>query len=256
MARHGQRNHESLEIVLEKWHLAFLGVAATVVVAGAFFLGMMAQRSWYGPPPGLASVEEVKSPDPPRLFPDRSTSPNIEKGEFGFYDELTGKKKREPKESPGNGRGSTRTSKSTSPHSGNQPSVLVAAASSSNSGKPARRDDRGLAPKTSQNTTTPPKPATKTSPAKRPVRLSLQPDKQGDFALQISSLSSREKALESLKRLRKKGYPSFIERARLANGKLVFRVQIGTYSSRERAKQVAAMLQKELGKGALVRKVK
>jgi DedD protein len=91
------------------------------------------------------------------------------------------------------------------------------------------------------------------SPPSRSERAPVKADKDGSYALQVASLTDRSSAQQYIKRLKAKGYPAFVDRARI-NGKLVFRVKVGNYGSKDKAQQVATKLSAEVGKQVLVQR--
>ncbi len=71
------------------------------------------------------------------------------------------------------------------------------------------------------------------------------------WVVQVASLGSAAPAEKLRDELRGKGYPAFVEQARV-NGKLYFRVRVGPETDRGRANSVAARLQRETGNKPLV----
>lgn len=71
------------------------------------------------------------------------------------------------------------------------------------------------------------------------------------WVVQVASLGSAAAAETLRDELRGKGYPAFVEQARV-NGKLYYRVRVGPETDRGRANSVAARLQRETGNKPLV----
>jgi len=71
------------------------------------------------------------------------------------------------------------------------------------------------------------------------------------WVVQVASLGSAAAAEKLQDELRGKGYPAFVEQARV-NGKLYYRVRVGPETDRGRAKSVASRLQRETGNKPLV----
>lgn len=71
------------------------------------------------------------------------------------------------------------------------------------------------------------------------------------WVIQVASLGSPEAAQTLQNTLRGKGYPAFVEQARV-NGKLYYRVRVGPEVDRARADRTAAKLQGETGTKPLV----
>lgn len=71
------------------------------------------------------------------------------------------------------------------------------------------------------------------------------------WVVQVASLGSAAAAETLQNDLRGKGYPAFVEQARV-NGKLYYRVRVGPETNRARADGVAAQLQRETGTKPLV----
>jgi DedD protein len=71
------------------------------------------------------------------------------------------------------------------------------------------------------------------------------------WVIQVASLGSAAAAETLQNDLRGKGYPAFVEQARV-NGKLYYRVRVGPETDRGRADSVAGRLQRETGNKPLV----
>jgi DedD protein len=71
------------------------------------------------------------------------------------------------------------------------------------------------------------------------------------WVIQVASLGSAAAAETLQNDLRGKGYPAFVEQARV-NGKLYYRVRVGPETDRGRADSVAGRLQRETGDKPLV----
>lgn len=71
------------------------------------------------------------------------------------------------------------------------------------------------------------------------------------WVVQVASLGSAAAAETLQNELRGKGYPAFVEQARV-NGKLYYRVRVGPETDRGRANSVAGRLQRETGNKPLV----
>jgi cell division septation protein DedD len=87
-----------------------------------------------------------------------------------------------------------------------------------------------------------PAPVTTTPPA-RPASTSAVGGKPG-YVVQLAALNSRSEADAMVKRLSAKGYEAYVQAP--ANGApSIFRVRVGSYSTRGEAETVAARLEKE-----------
>ncbi|MGB5734428.1 MAG: SPOR domain-containing protein [Thiohalocapsa sp.] len=92
-------------------------------------------------------------------------------------------------------------------------------------------------------------------PARRPPPAAIGPkpvpEGAAAWVIQVASLGSAASAENLRDELRGKGYPAFVEQARV-NGKLYYRVRVGPETNRGRADGVAAKLQRETGNKPLV----
>jgi DedD protein len=100
--------------------------------------------------------------------------------------------------------------------------------------------------------------ATQTAPRARPPAAQASavgpkpvPPGTAAWVIQVASLGSPEAAQTLQNTLRGKGYPAFVEQARV-NGKLYYRVRVGPEVDRARADRTAAKLQGETGTKPLV----
>ena len=273
MAKLRERN-EQIEIILERRHVILLGFCAIVLGSLLFLLGMLTQRTWLSAPSTL--VASARKETPPPLFPDRSAEPNVRKEDFEFYEKLTGTPAKDSKTARTRDADLTaHASASTAPASSApakpaQPAPPVAAASSlkspDKSASVAQASTAKAAPPTvevANKTTQSPKSESRTAkttssssvaaPAVKVTKGLPSTDKSGAYALQVASLGDRSDAQAYTKRLKSKGYPAFVDSARV-NGKVVFRVKVGNYGSRDKAKQVASKLEADFGRGVLVQR--
>jgi DedD protein len=91
-----------------------------------------------------------------------------------------------------------------------------------------------------------PSPTQQSAAGPKPV-----PPGTAAWVIQVASLGSPEAAQTLQDSLRGKGYPAFVEQARV-NGKLYYRVRVGPEVDRARADRTAAKLQGETGTKPLV----
>jgi cell division septation protein DedD len=272
MAKLRERN-EQIEIILERRHVILLGFCAIVLGSLLFLLGMLTQRTWLSTPSTLVAAARKETPPP--LFPDRSAEPNVRKEDFEFYEKLTGTPAKDAKPSRTHDAELTaHASASTAPASTaaaktSQPAPPVAAQASAKSpdksASVAQASTAKSAPptvevaaKTTQSAKSDSHSAktsssTHVEPAVKVTKNLPSTDKSGAYALQVVALADRSDAQAYSKRLKSKGYPAFVDSARV-NGKVVFRVKVGNYGSRDKAKQVASKLEAEVGRGVLVQR--
>lgn len=283
MAKLRERN-DQIEIILERRHVILLGLCALVLGSLLFLLGMLTQRSWLGAPARPKLLAEARKDSPPPLFPNRSAEPNVRGQDFEFYESLSGaqakaRKERSPRKAADASRSgvpvapavATTTDPVRNPDELRRAATLQTSAAAGSRpqpaaappAKPERAEPRPAAASSVKSATSPVKPA---DPPAKPERVTakaespgkgatstLKADKSGAYALQVVALSDKSSAQAYLKRLKSKGYPAFVDQARL-NGKLLYRVKVGNYGSIEKAQKVAAKLQVEVGKQVLVQR--
>jgi DedD protein len=113
------------------------------------------------------------------------------------------------------------------------------------SAPPAPKPETKAQPASEQRPSQPPAPSV-TGP--KPVPPGTQ-----SWVIQVASLGSPEAARGLQDELRGKGYPAFIEQARV-NGKLYYRVRVGPEIDRARADGIARRLANETGAEPLVQR--